>query len=53
LTVTPTGEPTPWERPASATLVLENIVLERVGGEGTVLLERFEITDRPVGWLPG
>lgn len=53
LTVVPTGEPQPWERPALATLVLEDVVLFEPGEGEEVFLPRLELTDIVVGWFPG
>lgn len=53
LTVTPTGEPSPWESPASADLTLTNVVFESTDGDHSVTVSTFEESGIHVGWLPG
>jgi hypothetical protein len=52
LTVTPTGEPQPWETPAYATLELSDVTFEGEGLE-PVTIESWSVADVYVGWKPG
>ncbi|HLT38155.1 MAG TPA: hypothetical protein VK034_17845 [Enhygromyxa sp.] len=52
LTVVPTGEPQPWEKPAYATLELSDVTFEGAGLE-PVTVESWTVADVYVGWLPG
>jgi len=52
LTVVPTGTPEPWEVPADASLLLQDLVLEDPSGS-TITIDSYEFVDVSVGWFPG
>jgi hypothetical protein len=52
LTVVPTGTPEPWEVPADASLLLQDLVLEDPSGN-TITMDSYEFVDVYVGWFPG
>jgi hypothetical protein len=52
LTVVPTGTPQPWEVPADASLLLQDLVLEDPSGD-TITIDTYEFVDVHVGWFPG
>jgi len=52
LTVVPTGTPEPWEVPADASLLLQDLALESPSGD-TIVIDSYEFVDVYVGWFPG